>query len=71
MLAALPRSNNQEIGAGDENRTRVIGLEDQGFTIKLHPRVGVPNRNILYTIFAKDVKQREEWGVFRGGMGRV
>jgi hypothetical protein len=24
--------------AGDGNRTRVIGLEDRGSTIKLHPR---------------------------------
>lgn len=50
-VSAIHSELSEEIGAGDENRTRVIGLEDQGFTIKLHPRVGEPNRNILYTIF--------------------
>ena len=33
-VSALSRS-----GAGDENRTRVISLEDWGSTIELRPRV--------------------------------
>src|SRR5271170_7953520 len=35
----MPAVENQQLGAGNENRTRIASLEGWSFTIKLCPRV--------------------------------
>ena len=44
---AVPWRRSMCIGGADENRTRIICLEDRGFTTKLQPRV-VGSRRKIY-----------------------